>query len=95
MSRARELRLPCVVRVEHGLWGIGAHVEIEGDPRVGPGDRVRVEGPPIAWRLDATVEERRTAVLTRATWLGRLLARLEGRVALHELYEVSFTPGRL
>lgn len=92
---AREIRLPCVVRVEHGAWGIGAHVEIEGDPRVGPGDRVRVEGPPIRWQLDGIVEERRMAVLTRATWLERLRARLEGRVALHELYEVSFTPGRL
>lgn len=83
------------VRIAHSPEGLSAHVELDGNPPMYPGDRVQLAGPPVAIAIGGEVVERRAATLTRASWAGRLRTRAAAWFELSELYEVSFTPGRM
>lgn len=93
-SSARSFDVPCTVRVSHELQDLGAHVELDGDIDVGPGDKVIVHGDPINPRFGETIVQRRVATVTRATWLERLWIRCTGDLGFFELLEVSFTDRR-
>ena len=60
-----------------------------------PGDRVRVLGEPVIVRFGDRFTLHRQARVERAGFLERQLTRLLATLSLSELYEVSFTPGRL
>ena len=85
----------CTIEIEHTERSLHAHVELDGAPALRPGDRVRVHGEPIRVRFGQTLVLRRDATVERAGWLERQWTRLAARFELSELYEVSFTPGRL
>jgi hypothetical protein len=91
---ARAERLACTVEVEHTSDNLYAHVLLDGDPEIRPGDQVHVEGEPIAVPFGERRSFRRTASLRRASLLERFWTRLSARLELSELYEVSFTSGR-
>jgi len=91
---ARLERMPCTVEVEHTSDNLYAHVVLDGDPEIRPGDQVHVHGDPIAVPFGERRTFRRTASLRRAGPLERLWTRLSARLELSELYEVSFTSGR-
>ena len=77
--------LPCTVEVEHSDWSLYAHVALDGDPAIHPGDRVRVHGGPVRVVFGQKLTVRRAAPLTRAR------RRFAGHFGMSELYEVSFT----
>ncbi len=86
---------PCTIEIEHSEASLHAHVELDGDIALRPGDRVRVHGEPIRIAFGQTMVLRRDATVERAGWLERQWTRLAARFELSELYEVSFSPGRL
>ena len=86
---------PCTIEIEHTERSLHAHVELEGQLALQPGDRVRVHGEPIKVRFGDKMTLHRNATVERAGWLERQWTRLAARFELSELYEVSFTPGRL
>ncbi len=83
--------LPCTVEVEHSDESLHAHVALDGNPDIGPGDRVRVHGAAIRIAFGEKICVRRAATLTRAGVLLRAWTRFAGHFGMTELYEVSFT----
>ncbi|MBC7496128.1 MAG: hypothetical protein H7243_03070 [Sphingomonadaceae bacterium] len=83
--------LPCTVEVEHSDESLHAHVALDGNPDIGPGDRVRVHGAAIRIAFGEKISVRRAATLTRAGVLLRAWTRFVGHFGMAELYEVSFT----
>ncbi len=92
MSRAFDIG--CTIEVEHGFDHLHAHVELDGDIAIHPGDKVRVHGSAIVLPYGERIVERRTATVTRANALERSWVRLKARFTLTELYELSFSNGR-
>ena len=85
---------PCTIEIEHTERSLHAHVALDGEPELQPGDRVRVHGEPIRVRFGDKLVLHRQATVERAGWLERQWTKLTARFELSELYEVSFTPGR-
>ena len=94
MSRRVQL-LPCTIEIEHTARSLHAHVDLVGGGEIMPGDRVRVLGEPVIVRFGESLVLHRQARVERASFLERQLTRLMAALSLAELYEVSFTPGRL
>jgi hypothetical protein len=92
----REARqVACTIEIEQSETSLHAHLELDGEIALRPGDRVRVNGPPIRVPFGERLTLRRDAVVERANWFERLWTRLAAHFELRELYDVSFTPGRL
>ena len=91
----RTIVTPCTIEIEHTERSLHAHVELEGALALQPGDRVRVHGDPIRVRFGQKLLLHRDATVERAGWLERQWTRLAARFELSELYDVSFTSGRL
>ena len=92
---ARRFDIPCRVAIEQSDEHFHAHVELEGNIAIHPGDRVRVHGDPIRVRFGESVVYERVATVVRAGPLQRGWTRLASYFDLSELYEVSFSPGSL
>lgn len=90
----RRFETGCTIEVEHTNESFHAHVALDGDVAIGPGDKVRVHGQAIQVPFGAKVTLRRDATVERATWPERIWTRIASRFDLAELYEVSFTPRR-
>jgi hypothetical protein len=86
---------PCRIEIEQSAEHFHAHVELEGNIDIQPGDRVRVHGDPISVAFGESVIFHRQATVRRAGSLRRAWTRIASNFELAELYEVSFTPGRL
>jgi hypothetical protein len=86
---------PCRVEIEQSAEHFHAHVELEGNVPIYPGDQVRVHGAPIMVAFGEKVVFNRMATVQRAGLLRRAWTKFTGYFELAELYEVSFTPGRL
>lgn len=89
------LDVGCRIEINHTPERFGAHVHLDGDPVIAPGDRVCVYGEPIEIVAGQDLEVRRRARIERATALGRAWTRLKGRFEIAELFEVSFTTRQL
>jgi hypothetical protein len=85
----------CTINIEHSEDRLHAHVELDGESDLRPGDRVKVHGAPIHVSFGQCLTLRRPATVERAGWLERQWTRLTSRFELAELYEVSFTPRRI
>jgi uncharacterized Zn finger protein len=85
----------CTIDIEHSERSLHAHVSLDKAQDLQPGDRVHVHGEPIRVKFGQTMVLRRTATVERAGWLERQWTRFAARFALTELYEVTFTAGRL
>lgn len=85
----------CKINVEQSADHFHAHVELEGDIAIQPGDRVRVHGDPVIVAFGESIVLHRKATVRRAGILRRAWTRFAGHFEMAELYEVSFTPGRL
>ena len=90
---SRRLELPARVALERTDEFLFAHVELDLD--IAPGDSFRLLGPPIRLDFGERAAFTRTAAVRRASFLRRAWTRLAGHFALTELYEVSFSAGRL
>jgi hypothetical protein len=99
MSRLHPLlrqtfEVPCSVEIEHSAESLHAHVEIEYDIEIQPGDEVLVHDAPTDVPYGERVVVRRMATVIRAGLLERLWTRFTGNFELTELYDVSFTERR-
>ena len=92
---SRRFDVPCRISIENSEDHFHAHVELDGDLAIHPGDKVRVHGAPIHLPFGQSATFARTATVTRAGPLQRAWTRLISYVDVTELCEVSFTPGRL
>lgn len=95
LFRRARFDTPCTIAIEQSEEHFHAHVELDGDVAIGPGDRVRVHGAPIRVPFGSKVEFRRMATVETAGPIRRALTKLKANFELSELYEVSFTPGRM
>ena len=86
---SRTFDTPARIALERTADNLFAHVEL--DVTVGPGDRFRLQGPPIRIDFGEQAQLVRVATVRRASPLRRLWTRLAGHFALTELYEVSFS----
>lgn len=92
--RAYSFDVPCTVRVSHTFESLSAHVELDGEVPIYPGDQVRVHGAEINPPFGEVRVERRTATVTHAGWLERTWTRLTGNLDCLSLLDVSFTDRR-
>lgn len=83
--------VPCTVEVEHTFESLSAHVVLDGDIAVHPGDEVIVHGAEIRVPYGETAVFRREATVTRAGPVERLWTRLTGDSEFMELCEFSFS----
>ncbi|ERF83820.1 hypothetical protein JQ559_24210 [Bradyrhizobium viridifuturi] len=86
--------VPCTIEIEQTSETLHAHVVLDGDIAIQPGDEVMVHDAPTGVAFGERLVVRRTATVVRAGPLDRLWARIEGYLELTELYEVSFSDGR-
>jgi hypothetical protein len=91
----RSFTVPCTIRVEHTYESLEAHVELDGGIEPGIGDRVLVHGAPVSVPFGRSLVLRREATVTRANFIERTLVRFKSMFELTELYEVSFSDGRV
>ncbi|KQU47364.1 hypothetical protein ASG67_13965 [Sphingomonas sp. Leaf339] len=82
---------PCRVEIEHSDEFLCAHVVLDGDYAIGPGDRVRVHGAPISIGFGERRIVDRIATVERASTIERLWTKFAGHFEMTELYEVSFS----
>ena len=87
--------VPCQIAIEQSEDHFHAHVELEGDVKLGPGDRVRVHGDPVQVEFGDRICVSRMATVTRAGAAERVWTRFAAYFDFKELYEVSFNPGRV
>ena len=96
MSRifGQTVEVPCVVDLEQTSESLHAHVELHG-VEVGPGDQVIVHDAPTEVGFGQRRVVQRRATMIRAGVLRATAARVGGYLALTELYEVTFSDGRV
>ena len=93
-SARERFEVPCTVEIEQTPETLHAHVVLDDDVRIQPGDEVMVHDAPTRVDFGERLVVRRTATVVRGNLLDRLRARIEGYLELTELYEVSFSNGR-
>lgn len=81
----------CTVKVINTFESLAAHVELDGDVAVEPGDEVLVHGKEIRVPYGETREERRKATIKRASPAEKLWVRMTGDLEFMELLEFSFS----
>lgn len=86
---------PCRIEIENSHEHFHAHVELAGGVALNPGDKVRVHGDPIMIAFGESATFDRVATVERATAVERMWTRFAGHFEMTELYEVSFSPGRI
>lgn len=84
----------CTVSVSHKFESLHAHVELDGEVEIHPGDEVCVLGPPINPPYGEEWVERRRVSIKRASWIERAWTRFVGYFECVELLEVSFSDRR-
>ncbi len=90
LTREKETA-PCTVTISHRFEELSAHVRFDNSAVVHPGDTVQVQGPEIMAAYGELVEEKRTAIITRASTIERLWTRATGDFEFMELCEFSFS----
>jgi hypothetical protein len=86
---------PCTIEITHTAASLAAHVSLGADRTIGPGDKVTIHGAPASVPFGATLTIALTATVQPAGLIVREWTKLCARFSLAELYEVSFSPGRL
>ena len=81
----------CTVHVVNTFESLAAHVELDGNVEIKPGDEVLVHGKPIVVPYGETTAERRRATIKRAGWIERKWVKMTGDLEFMELLEFSFS----
>jgi hypothetical protein len=90
----RQFDIGCTIEIEQTGESLHAHVSLDNDVEIRPGDEVTIHGAPVTVAFGDCINLRRTATVVRAGTLKRVLAHVAGYLELTELYEVSFSDGR-
>ncbi|MEM6537193.1 MAG: hypothetical protein AAF668_05620 [Pseudomonadota bacterium] len=91
----RLIRTNCTVTVKSTYETLEAHVELDDGLLPTSGDKITVFGAPIQIDYGETIQIRRPAHLERGTLFDKLKVRIAAFFELTELYEVSFSDGRI
>ena len=83
-----------VLAIEQTGESLHAHVSLDDDVEIRPGDEVTIHGAPVKVSFGESLNLRRTATVVRAGLVKRAMTHLAGYLELTELYEVSFSDGR-
>jgi hypothetical protein len=81
----------CTIAVEHTADALHAHVELDGNVEIGPGDRVQVHGAPVRLPFGEAISLRRRATISRAGLVAQWWTKVRANLDLTELYEITFT----
>jgi len=81
----------CTIAVAHTADELHAHVELDNDVKLGPGDRVQVHGAPVHLPFGGELRLRRTATVRRAGLVERTWIKLRSSLDITDLYEITFT----
>ena len=92
--RSQTFSIPCTVEIEHTADSLHAHVELQGDFDIRPGDEVLVHDAPTNVAFGDKLLVQRNATIVRAGLLERIWTKFAGHFELNELYEVSFSERR-
>ena len=95
LLRAGRIETGCLIDIEQTPEAFHAYALMDNDVTIRAGDRVTIHGAPIQVHFGARFSEHRRATIERAGLLRRVWTRLTAGLELNELYEVTFTPGRL
>ncbi len=90
----RRFDVGCTIEIEQTGESLHAHVSLDGDVDIRPGDEVTIHGAPVRIAFGECVNLRRTATVVRAGTMKRIMTHVAGYLELTELYEVSFSDGR-
>jgi hypothetical protein len=88
------LETGCTIAVEHTADWLHAHVELDDDVKLGPGDQVRVHGDAVRLPFGEALTLRRRATVSRAGLLVRWWTKVRANLELTELYEITFSSER-
>ena len=91
LGGGRRIEVPCTVEIEQTAESLHAHVTLDGDIKIRPGDEVIVHGEPIKVPYGEVQTFRRIATVKRAGWLEQLWTKISGRAEFMELLEFSFS----
>ncbi|MEO0463492.1 MAG: hypothetical protein AAF127_10195 [Pseudomonadota bacterium] len=91
----RRFETPCTITVEQSSEHFHAHVDLPVGIEMEPGDKVRVHGDPISIPFGSREVFQRTATVTRAGPVKKLMVKAAAYFDFGELYEVSFNAGRI
>ena len=81
----------CTIEIEHSAASLHAHVTLENDTPLGPGDKVTIHGAPVQIAFGEKLLLHRGATVQRASAIGRAFTKLQAQFELAALYEVSFS----
>ncbi len=81
----------CTIEIEHTFDNLHAHVELDGDVELGPGDQVKVHGAAVRLPFGERLTLRRDVTVWKATPFERLWTKLKAQLELTELYEITFS----
>jgi len=95
LIRRREFEVPCTLTIEHSADSLHAHVDIDADLDIRPGDEVIVHDAPTDIAFGQRLVVARKATIIRASLVERLWTKFAGHFEMNELYEVSFTERRI
>ncbi len=91
----RRIDTTCTITVKHTEETLEAHVELHDGLLPDVGDKITVYGAPISVDYGREMTLTRPASLVRGTALDKLRLKVGAMFELTELYEVSFSTGRL
>ncbi len=91
----KRFTVPCTIRVEHTYESLEAHLELAHGVEPTVGDKVLVHGAPVSVPFGQSAVFEREATVTRAGPLEKAWIKLCAFLDFTELYEVSFSEGRL
>ena len=95
LIRRQEFEVPCILTIEHSADSLHAHVDIDADLDIRPGDEVLVHEAPTDIAFGQRLVVARKATIIRASLVERLWTKFAGHFEMNELYEVSFTERRI
>jgi hypothetical protein len=93
-AEPRRFDVGCTIEIEQTGESLHAHVSLDNDVKINPGDEVTIHGAPARIAFGDCLNLRGTATVVRAGLFKRWLAHVAGYLELTELYEVSFSDGR-
>jgi hypothetical protein len=87
--------VPCTLTIEHSADSLHAHVDIDSDVEIRPGDEVLVHDAPTIIAFGERLRVKRQATIIRASLVERLWTKFTALFEMNELFEVSFTERRI
>jgi hypothetical protein len=83
LNSSRQFDVGCTIEIENTFESLHAHVELDGDVEIEPGDTVKVHGDPIVVPYGEKAVFTRTATVKRGRPAGTGVDQGHGRYRIH------------